>query len=135
MPTKVQQQQQQAKSRITCSCGSTINRTSLSQHLRTKKHQQQTTPQRTHAEYQRRRFKQNPDLREQQRQKCRDWYSRNKTSLLARRAERPCFAKRKQMLESRLARVFRRHLVMCRGGNLSRELNPLKSPPERGGWV
>ena len=101
--------------KIQCPCGSRINPKSETQHKLTKKHiryeKTGLTSLSDRKEYQRDRFKNNPELRKKQREACRSWYVNNKEKLLNRRKQFPCRAKIKSKLEVSLISIFKRHLI------------------------
>lgn len=85
---------------ILCGCGSKVVPSSLYRHERTKRHLHfkatgKPKPPYSASEYQRKRFNNNPELREKQRQVCRDYYTKNRTQV---REQQTKFRIRKKQL-------------------------------------
>ena len=70
---------------INCPCGATIKNVSLNRHNKTKKHlyylETGEIMIRDNNEYQRKRLGSNPELREKQRQVCKEYYENNKENI------------------------------------------------------
>ena len=74
---------------IACPCGSTIDcKGSMYRHLKTKRHQRFVETglpaPKDQAEYQRRRYASNPELRQKYQQLCRSYYEKNRESVRKR---------------------------------------------------